>query len=608
MKTFVRMSKLSDIVGRSDYISNPDRQEHIVAAKSYANWKPYQAYERQHQRSSEPNNEGRELIIALPNEWQKLDNLELTSRMNDLAQRLLPGKNDYQWAVHWNKAHTNLHVHLIFSERNPQYSSSVWDRDIYLTQDGKVARRKADRAVDKNGNVKPPVHRKGEPKTQSFSPKDKKFKSKQWLEDAKQTVAAYFRYYRIPVEDPALLHQYHEGKGSDAPAIREKNKNIRRINAHFKQLQNLGYVFPPYSDNRFKKMQKAALQSDFKFNLNHIASFANHSPKIESIIFKDRDTAIKLFQQLLSERIQTVHTNIPDKGHCLYYAAQHKARVEQLAQKLQPPPTPTTEKKAPAAAAPVPAQQFPQKAPEQPKKPRVSISKLIELKNDYTRQCCIYYYLQLVQHSTAAQKDYDAAMKLTTNYSTASSRLVAMDNKIRHTLNPIKKHKLRTERDAAADQLGNLASELRSTLKISLVYEGTEFNCRTATEEHRKAIFNYAYSALDPKQKAADAEKKTNRMIDELSKEHVTEQSVNAALAAFQAACKEVPDDQKNEAHRRLQDSPVPPIDYSTSEGRRTAHNNITKTIATFNTSNPQIPHFPTSEDEEPTQSFNLTR
>ena len=79
MQTFVRMSKLSDIVGRSDYISNPERQEDIVAAKCYADWKQYQAYERKHQRSNTPNNEGRELIIALPNEWTKFDDLNMTT-------------------------------------------------------------------------------------------------------------------------------------------------------------------------------------------------------------------------------------------------------------------------------------------------------------------------------------------------------------------------------------------------------------------------------------------------------------------------------------------------------------------------------------------------
>ncbi|MDE5834593.1 MAG: MobA/MobL family protein, partial [Ruminococcus sp.] len=66
MQSFVRMSKLTDIVGRADYISNEKRQEHIIVERSYADWKPYQEYERSHQKTNKANNEGRELIIALP--------------------------------------------------------------------------------------------------------------------------------------------------------------------------------------------------------------------------------------------------------------------------------------------------------------------------------------------------------------------------------------------------------------------------------------------------------------------------------------------------------------------------------------------------------------
>lgn len=237
MQFFMRMSKLLNIVGRADYISNPARQEHIVLARSYADWKPYQEFERTHRKSSKANNEGRELIIALPNEWGQLGEIELASRMNELTQQILPGKTEYQWAIHWNKAHTNLHVHLIFSERDRQYTSSgVWDRDIYLTQDGKVARRKADRAVDRNGKVKPPVHRKGEPKDAGkpgFTPKDTKFKSRKWLDHAKVEASAFLIRHGVVPEQYGVLHQHHEGKGSGAARIQKINADIHILNRAF---------------------------------------------------------------------------------------------------------------------------------------------------------------------------------------------------------------------------------------------------------------------------------------------------------------------------------------------------------------------------------------
>ena len=197
------MSKLSNIFGRSDYISNPNRQENILAKSASIDRKPYQEYERTHKKSSKANNEGRELIIALPNNWSEFSEPELTAKMNELAQQLLP-QQEYQWAVHWNKGHTNLHTHIIFSERNRAYGNNndVWDRDIYLTQDGKVARRKSDRAVDKNGNVKPPVHRKGEPKDEGkpkFSVKDTKFKSQKWLQQVKDSVIDFYQKYGITI-------------------------------------------------------------------------------------------------------------------------------------------------------------------------------------------------------------------------------------------------------------------------------------------------------------------------------------------------------------------------------------------------------------------------
>lgn len=258
MQSFVRMSKLTDIVGRADYISNEKRQEHIVIERSYADWKPYQEYERSHQKTNKANNEGRELIIALPNEWQNLSEIELTYRMNMLAQKVLPKKYDYQWAIHLNKKETNLHAHLIFSERSRSFFSvSKWDRDIYLTNDGKVARRKADRAVDENGNVKPPVHRKGDPKSDGnvqFTAKDTKYKSIKWLEQVKQDVVEFYKEYGVSIDKQGLLHQYHEGKGSEATAIHAKNERINLANEMFSVGQRMGIVFPERSSQRFRSM------------------------------------------------------------------------------------------------------------------------------------------------------------------------------------------------------------------------------------------------------------------------------------------------------------------------------------------------------------------
>lgn len=142
MKSFARVTKLSNIGGRADYITNEKKQEAILAKSEVVDWKPYQDFERANQRTATANNEGREMIIALPNEWSQLPPAELHARANTIAQTAVGKATDLQWAVHWNHARSNLHIHVIFSERQREKDAGRWDRDIYLTEDGKVARRR----------------------------------------------------------------------------------------------------------------------------------------------------------------------------------------------------------------------------------------------------------------------------------------------------------------------------------------------------------------------------------------------------------------------------------------------------------------------------------
>ena len=272
MYTYVRATKLPDIVGRSAYITNKTgrhKAEDIVCCGgAVEDWKPYQTYERNHQRSSEPNNEGRELIIALPNSWGSLIARPLLkSRMESLIQQLIGKNTDNQYAVHWNKAHTNLHAHIIFSERQkcPQTNakgstSDFYDRDIYLTQDGKIARRKADRAVDEHGNVKPPVHRKGEPKELAFTAKDTRYKSKEWLQGVKQAVK---RRFALEIEKKHVtnyLHTYHEGKAPRAAEIvKQRNEVIRSLNQWLDERKKEGYVLKKAGDKAYSELYKRAV-------------------------------------------------------------------------------------------------------------------------------------------------------------------------------------------------------------------------------------------------------------------------------------------------------------------------------------------------------------
>ena len=269
MYTYVRSVKLPDIRGRSAYITTKTgrhKDEDILCVGGpTSDWLPYVHYEKQHQRSSEQNNEGRELTVALPNSWGSfIGKALLKSRADNLAQKLLGKNSDYQYAVHWNSSHTNLHMHLIYSERIKRSqtnekapTSDFYDRDIYLTNEGKIARKKADRAVDEQGNVKPPIHRKGEPKNVEFSAKDTKYKSRAWLQEVKKVISRTFALEADKKHVTNYLHTFHEGK---APAASERTKaingSIRAMNKWLDERKKEGYTLKKAGDKVYNELYK----------------------------------------------------------------------------------------------------------------------------------------------------------------------------------------------------------------------------------------------------------------------------------------------------------------------------------------------------------------
>ena len=261
MKFFARITKLNNISGRAAYITDDKKQEDIVAQSEKVDWKPYQDFEKNNQKSNSKNNEGREIIIALPNGWQFLSPDEQFEKFKKIAETAVGKKTDLQWAVHLNKADSkdpggrtrkidNLHLHVVFSERSLRNIAAdnfkdvkCWDRDIYHTKDGKVARSKAERAKDEHGNIRPPVHRKGEPKVSQgkyeFSAKDTQYKSKAWVQGMKADVLAVFRDMGVNIESNDPVRQQHEGKGPVADKIRESNNAVKQVNAEINRVMEI---------------------------------------------------------------------------------------------------------------------------------------------------------------------------------------------------------------------------------------------------------------------------------------------------------------------------------------------------------------------------------
>ena len=121
--SFIRQSKLSDVAGRIDYISNPKRQEYLYATYQTEGATPefWKNLARENQLDFKASGsagkciEGREFIIALPEsfiQYRADDVVSLFAKIFHTRYGV-----ECSAALHHNKTKTNYHIHLVFSER-----------------------------------------------------------------------------------------------------------------------------------------------------------------------------------------------------------------------------------------------------------------------------------------------------------------------------------------------------------------------------------------------------------------------------------------------------------------------------------------------------------
>ena len=142
-------------------------------------------------KNKEENIQGREIIIALPNELDQ-DREKLKEIVDDYSFNLLGDNRDFEYAVHWNKEKTNLHAHIIYSERERQKKEPKrYKRDYYYNyEEGKMSSKKDPNAVitKHKGDIK--YNKEGEIEyTDQFSKKDTQFKSREYNEKIKEQLA-----------------------------------------------------------------------------------------------------------------------------------------------------------------------------------------------------------------------------------------------------------------------------------------------------------------------------------------------------------------------------------------------------------------------------------
>lgn len=236
-----QMSKISNASGRSDYIQNPDRQEEVVLYKSDMkySWKVHSDFEKQHSNSDKHNNEAREVIVPVDNSLYD-DRKKLERVCDSLVKNIVGENHDYEYAVHWNKAHTNLHIHILFSEREnilerePKvYAKDIWqDKDTHKlakanSENAELVHRKGEIQRDKEGNIKY--------KEEPFKAKDVRFKNHSFIQEKNEIIAKTLAEFgfnlRVQTKDSPYLSQRKEYKGASKDYI----ENCRAYNSAVKK-------------------------------------------------------------------------------------------------------------------------------------------------------------------------------------------------------------------------------------------------------------------------------------------------------------------------------------------------------------------------------------
>ena len=193
--SFVRTTKLTDVKGRVDYISNPKRQEHLYAFYSTVEPEFWQRLSEQAQfdfwRSHQKTGkciEARELIIALPEGLQAADPEKVLQQFTEKF------RSQYgvqcAAALHHNKAMTNYHIHLVFADRDVLEKTKVKraTRNMFFDENGRHVRTKKE-IQDERGEARPECRilvKGGVYDIKWFSGRKDIFKSRSFLSEAKQ--------------------------------------------------------------------------------------------------------------------------------------------------------------------------------------------------------------------------------------------------------------------------------------------------------------------------------------------------------------------------------------------------------------------------------------
>lgn len=265
-----RVTKISNAEGRSEYITDEKRQEEIVLHNENMqySWEEHSAFEKAHQKTNVANNEALEVHIALPNKLADRPG-DLRKICDDLAHEIVGGNKDYEYAVHWNHNRTNLHVHILFSERENQmdlepkvYKKDIWqDKDTHKlakanSENAELVHKKGEIQRDKEGNIKY--------QADIFKAKDTKFIKSSFVHEKNRIVEKIMKSYGYNLEYHDKYSPYiaqkklYKGASKDyLEKAKEWNAAVQRYNEGVKQHIEI----EPIQLENYKAIKKEVLEN-----------------------------------------------------------------------------------------------------------------------------------------------------------------------------------------------------------------------------------------------------------------------------------------------------------------------------------------------------------
>lgn len=300
---YSRLTKINNANGRSQYISDPKRQEKILLHKSdlQYGWSVIEDFEKQKSNADKENWQARELVVALPNELSN-DNIKLEKVCDELTKNLIGNNREHEYAVHWNKGRTNLHMHILFSERErvQELKPKIYKRDMWYdkdtnkmakanTEDSELRFKKGDIMKDKVGNIRYD--------SEPFTIKDIKFKSRAFLLEKQYSIQEVLKQngYEFDVQNNSTpyLSQKKLFKGSSPEYLdiaKQYNDEVKQYNQAVKE----HLVIEPEQKEIYQEM-RSVLEEDIKKENRKSQSF---SIKAIEVVRDIKDYVVDLVSSL----------------------------------------------------------------------------------------------------------------------------------------------------------------------------------------------------------------------------------------------------------------------------------------------------------------------